>query len=142
MVVASSQGMLIEKRNRILVVDPDPMVLRGVEVALAEHFLVDLTTNLETAQELISTRRYDAIVSDWEEHFGDSALGTKALLRHCWPELRRLRLSTHIAPHLATLTQYREGATVVSRIGVQSGALLKAMVASVDDPFMASPNAN
>ena len=134
--------MWMLSRDRLLVLDPDPRVLYGVRAALGDHFHIETATNIKTAMVLLSHRHYDAIVCDWEESFGDSALGFRGLLRHCWPRMRCLTLSDQVAPHLATLLKYRAMVRWNPRPVPHRGALLNALAVSADDPQIRSPYAN
>ena len=134
--------MFIDGRASVLVVDPDPAVGEVVRNVLREHFVVDVARTLQEAAARLERRPYAAIVCDYEARFGDEACGFKDLVRHCWPRVRHLALSDHVAPHLATLLACRRSRWSVDPAGVRSGMLLDALVASADDPAVYNEVAN
>ena len=51
--------------KRILLVDDQPDVLRGIRRLLHGHFHVDVAGDAETAAELLERRAYDAVLTDF-----------------------------------------------------------------------------
>jgi DNA-binding NtrC family response regulator len=102
----ASSGMDRKLLGRILVVDDEPMVLRALVRLLREHCIVDTADNAEHALLLMSSRAYDAVVTDYEMGGRDGIWLLRQVERR-YPKVRRV-LHSGSAP-IAVETHVRSG---------------------------------
>ena len=86
------------RRPRILLVDDDPSVIRGLWRVLRKHrpeFDINTASNAGQAIEALSELGYDLVLTDWQMPGGGGRAVLRSLVAH-YPETARVVHSSHI----------------------------------------------
>jgi DNA-binding NtrC family response regulator len=84
-------------KQRVLVVDDDPALLRALARVLAAHFEVDLVPGVTSALAKLALTQYAAVVAD-EKMADGSGRGLLAVVRERYPSCRRILISGYDVP--------------------------------------------
>lgn len=123
----ASSGMDRKLLGRVLVVDDEPAVLRALVRLLKEHCTVDTADTAEHALLLMSSRAYDAVVTDYEMDGRDGIWLLRQVERR-YPKVRRV-LHSGSAP-VNVETHVRSG---LVQSFVQKPATANQLIASISD---------
>ncbi|HYP78259.1 MAG TPA: response regulator [Polyangiaceae bacterium] len=118
------------RRPRILLVDDDPSVIRGLWRVLRQHrpeFHINTASGATQALEALSELGYDMVLTDWHMPGGGGRVVLEALVAR-YPETARVVHSSQIEPG-DTLHRYRAHA-VLAKPATESE-----MLAAIDAAF-------